>query len=263
VENLSDLFIKFIGYLGKMHSEETKKKIAQKTKEAMIALKIKKASEIGLSLEAYEGLVLQQKKERKKREKKGLTDEGRKIMSEKAKERWQNPEFRRNYTLANMGSRTHAQITREKISATMKERWKNSDYRLKKPTLTEEARKKISATLKARWQEPEFRERMSQSFSSRNADWKSKIAERIKEKWQDYKYRNTVTTKLREYAKSHENLNITNIDSAQMSRSAVISLVKRAIRSSSLGDLTIQSIVGPQIWEEERVRGSCLISCVR
>lgn len=245
---------------GKLHSEETKKKIAERTKEAMVALKIKKASAIGLSLEAYENLIQQQKQEKKAKEKKGLTEESRRIMSEKARERWRNPEFRRNYTLANVGIRTQDQSTREKIAATLKEKWKSPDFR-KKPLISQEARMKISETLKARWRDPEFRSKMQRSFLSRNPDWKSKIAMRMREKWQDDNYRDLITTKLRETAKSqYEYRNLTNVNSSQMSKYAIISLVKRAIRSASIGDTTIQSIVGPEIWEEERVSNSK--SCV-
>lgn len=74
--------------VGKKHSEETRLRIAEKTKEAMLKRRVQKALELGFeSLEAHE----EQKKkdkillkiEKDKTKVKGLTNEGRKKISDR------------------------------------------------------------------------------------------------------------------------------------------------------------------------------------
>ena len=88
---------------GKQHSEETKQRIAAKTREAMLKKKMVKALELGMTVEDYE---LHKKKKPSKAKiiinadgkeefvKKGLTEEGRKRISESLKNRWKDPAYR-------------------------------------------------------------------------------------------------------------------------------------------------------------------------
>lgn len=82
-----------------------------------------------------------------------MSDEQRKIRSENATSRWQNPEFR--------------QKTVKAISESIKEKWKNPEYRKK-------ASKASSKRMRTKWQDPEYKERLSLIH---------------KLKWQDPEYR--------------------------------------------------------------------------
>ena len=75
------------------------------------------ASSLGLTVEEYDLQREASKKEKLKAKLKGgLTDEGRKRISDSLKKRWEDPEFRMNYTLYAFGNRNHSEETREKIS---------------------------------------------------------------------------------------------------------------------------------------------------
>ena len=74
--------------VGKKHSEETRLRIAEKTKEAMLKRRIAKALELGFSsLEEHDEKKKQDKivlkKEKDKLKVKGLTAEGRKRISDR------------------------------------------------------------------------------------------------------------------------------------------------------------------------------------
>ena len=72
--------------VGRKHSEETKARIAEKTREAMRRKKEAKALELGLTLEEYELRKEKKKSEKKKKSLKGgLTEQGRKRISESQK----------------------------------------------------------------------------------------------------------------------------------------------------------------------------------
>lgn len=82
-----------------------------------------------------------------------MSDEQRKIRSENATNRWQNPEFRQKAV--------------EAISKSIKNKWKDPEYRKK-------ASKASSKRMKAKWQDPAHKERLSLIH---------------KLKWQDPEYR--------------------------------------------------------------------------
>lgn len=69
-----------------------------------------------------------------------MSDEQRRIRSENATKRWQNPEFRKNTITA--------------ISESIKNKWKDSEYRKK-------SSKASSKRMKAKWQDPIYKERLS------------------------------------------------------------------------------------------------------
>ena len=81
---------------GKKHSEETKKKIAEKTREAMLKRKIGTAKKLGMTLEEYNKRKQSEKKEKKAaKPRTGLTEDGRRRISESLKRRWRDPEYRK------------------------------------------------------------------------------------------------------------------------------------------------------------------------
>ena len=180
--------------VGRKHSEETKLRIAAKTREAIIKKKTEQANKLGLTLTEFE-----ESKEKKKMEKKqsklkgGLTVEGRQRISASLKARWNDPEYRKLYTINARGNRNHSESTRAKISEAIKVKWQDEKYRSKiSISPSPEVRARISATLKAKWELPEFREKMMSSLSSRSDEWKMMISEKIMEKWNDPAYRQAV-----------------------------------------------------------------------
>jgi hypothetical protein len=182
---------------GKKHSEETKARIAERTRSAMMARKQAKLDAMGMTLEEYnESRATQLKEKRKAKAKGGLTLEGRKRISESVKKRWEDPEYRKKYTLANRGNRNHSAETKAKISAAIKAKWEDDAYRAKVNTSShrpsQEVRDRISRTLKAKWQDPEFRSKMLQNSHERNDEWKEKVSGKIKALWKDPEYRNNV-----------------------------------------------------------------------
>jgi hypothetical protein len=184
---------------GRKHSEETKLRIAAKTREAIIRKKTEEAKNLGLSLTEYEESKEKKKLEKKKEKLKGgLTLEGRQRISASLKARWNDPEYRKLYTVNARGNRNHSESTRAKISEAIKAKWQDEKYRSKiciSPSA--EVRARISATLKAKWELPEFREKMMSSLSSRSDEWKLMISEKIREKWNDPVYRQAVEEGIR------------------------------------------------------------------
>ena len=185
--------------IGRKHSEETKSRIAAKTREAIIKKKTEQAKNLGLTLKEFE-----ESKEKKKMEKKqaklkgGLTVEGRQRISASLKARWNDPEYRKLYTVNARGNRNHSESTRAKISEAIKAKWQDEKYRSKiSISPSPEVRARISATLKAKWELPEFREKMMSSISSRSEEWKMMISEKIREKWNDPAYRQAVEEGIR------------------------------------------------------------------
>jgi hypothetical protein len=80
---------------GKKHDEVTKLKIAEKTREAMAKKKLERAQALGLTLEEYDMRKKQVKKEKQKENNKGgLTEEGRRKISESVKKRWESPNYK-------------------------------------------------------------------------------------------------------------------------------------------------------------------------
>eukprot|EP01041_Mallomonas_annulata_P011456 gene11456-23961_t len=190
---------------GQKHSEETKRKIAEKTRQAMFLRKEAKAKEMGMTIEEYDEsrkkVVLEKKIAVKKG---GLTEEGRKKISETLKKRWQNKEFRQSYTIRFTGTRNHSEETKNRISEAIKLKWKDADYRTKLEQFSpsQEVRNRISATLKTRWNDPTFRERMTNTSYMRTPEWKAAISKAIIEKWQDPDYRTSVLNAPRNFTRS-------------------------------------------------------------
>lgn len=184
-------------------------KIAKKTKEAMTKLK---AEQTINKSESTNNSLSPRNIPKKIKPVRVLTDEGRRKLSEATKMRWQNPEFRKNYTLSRQNC-SHSIETRMKISSAVKLKWQDNDYREKVLSfpLSDVAREKISTTLKARWEDPEFRSRMQVNFSTRGVAWREQLSEKIKEKWNDPVYRASVIAGLkRTFQRANgENENIT------------------------------------------------------
>ncbi len=189
--------------MGKKHSEETRRKIAQKTKEAMLKRKSEMARSLGMTLEEYDKRKVVEKKAKKERKPKtGLTEDGRRRISESLKKRWQDPEYRARILMNPDGTkinRTHTLETREKISASIKAKWQEEEYRSKICAISpsEEVRARISKTLKDKWQDPEFRSRMMASSFPRTDEWREAISQKIKAKWEEEGYRVAVTNGIR------------------------------------------------------------------
>jgi len=226
----------------------------------MIKLKSQKAESMGMTLEQYEDSVKEARKQRgRSRSKGGLTDEGRKRMSESLKERWNDPDFRRKLSVNR--NHTHSQDTRQKISMAIKKKWENEEYRARLThSPNEDVRQKISATLKSRWQDPEFRANMSRSTSFRDADWNTKISDKIKEKWRDVNYRRNVVSGLRNVTLSDHYRNYDQINkkiqaemTKEKSKSNIMSIVKRAVQNRKVNKSAIKSLLGSDVWVEEKV----------
>jgi len=87
-----------------------------------------------------------------------LSEEAKKILSEKAKKRWLNDEYRQNITEKN------------------KARWQDPKHRARMLEIvrSDEIREKLSRITKRRWQNPEFKERVLKIFNTE--DFKQKIS---------------------------------------------------------------------------------------
>ena len=81
------------------------------------------------------------------------TEETRRIISEKIKERWRDPQYRRRILASNNGSLN--QETREKIAATLRKRWEDPEFRKQMTgkiarTKSQEHRQRISAAIRSK-----------------------------------------------------------------------------------------------------------------
>ena len=90
------------------------------------------------------------------------TAETRRIISEKIKERWRDPQYRRRILASNNGSLN--QETREKIAATLRKRWEDPEFRKQMTgkiarAKSEEHRQRISAAIRSKWDDESYRER--------------------------------------------------------------------------------------------------------
>lgn len=152
---------------------------------------------MGLTIEEFD----QRKRDAKKSSKAanstspgGLTEEGRRRISESLKERWKNDEYRKKYVLA--AGRNVSAETRAKISQAIKLKWQDEAYRAKctSANVTLEQRQRISNTLKERWRtDEEFKARMKSNMTHQKTDaWKAVVSQKIKERWNDPEYRNKI-----------------------------------------------------------------------
>lgn len=171
------------------HSEETKRKIAERTKAAMLLRKQNAASALGLTIEEFDAKKKEERKAKAAAKRKGgLTEEGRKRISECMKARWRDPEYRKSYSENRQRNfNGHSEETKARISAAIKEKWKDHDYRsrLEGTERSPEVRERISNSLKARWQDPEFREQMMESAGTRTDEWREAISKAVRKRYEE------------------------------------------------------------------------------
>mmetsp|Transcript_11219 Transcript_11219/g.10830 ORF Transcript_11219/g.10830 Transcript_11219/m.10830 type:complete len:534 (+) Transcript_11219:266-1867(+) len=274
---------------GKQHSEETRLKIAAKTKEAMLRRKMEKANALGFNtFEEFDAHKLQEKikikAEKDKHKVKGLTAEGRKRISESLKNRWADPDFRLNYTAVTRGNRSHSPETRALISAAITTKWQDAEYRAKiSSPPSDSVKARISATLKARWEDPEFREKMLTRTFERTDEWRALVSDKIRLKWSDPEYRSAVAigiknsnktislsavhrvnrgggvsdaTKQRRQVlelKRKEREAKSALRDREKSRKIALKLAKVASRSEIKGK-SIKELLGGELWFEEKLK---------
>ena len=100
---------------------------------------------------------------------------------------------------------TFSAESRAKISASLKRRWQDPEYRAQRAqntTRSQEVRQQISETMKLRWADGTYRDRTIGVNGSHSADRRAKISEAIKRKWADPEYRSKATAGIR---RSHQN----------------------------------------------------------
>ena len=257
-------------------------RIRERTKEAMLKKKMEKLEALGMTLEEYELSRKAVKKEKRAAQKKGgLTEEGRKRISESMKLRWQQPDFKSNYSATMKGNRNHSEETKVKISAAIRRKWEEEEYRTKfvSSSPSEEVRAKISATLKAKWHDPEFRERMVQSMGPRDEDWKSKVSSKIKLLWENGTYRSSVVKGIKAAANRTRVSSNRRKSSSKRSTKPALSAEEKARRSIALREeklakellkretlqkakksqkdaenkQSLKELLGKELWFEEKV----------
>lgn len=184
------------------HSEETKRKIAERTKAAMLLRKQNAASALGLTIEEFDAKKKEERKAKAALKRKGgLTEEGRKRISDCMKARWRDPEYRKAYSENRQRNfHGHSEETKARISAAIKEKWKDNEYRsrLEGTERSPEVRERISNSLKARWQDPEFREQMMESAGTRTDEWREAISKAVRKRYEeDPSYRIRVSSGIR------------------------------------------------------------------
>ena len=266
---------------GKKHSPETKARIAERTRIAMAKRKQEKLLLLGMTAQEYEASRAKAAREKRKAKAKGgLTEEGRKRISESVKKRWQDPGYRERYALANKGNRNHSAETKAKISAAIKAKWEDVEYRAKVNTSahrpSEEVRNRISATLKKRWQEPEFRERMLNNTHERSHEWREKVSGKIKALWSDPEYRKNVEDGImkssskrtvRSGGRGRGPSRKSRAGSRSQKKQKESMELKRRARAYALGSThlllrsgemdsyhSLKRALGPELWFEEKMR---------
>ena len=115
------------------------------------------------------------------------SEEYRKRISEAAKKKWTNPEYRKKMSEVRKGKpgKPHSKETRKKMSQAQKERCSNPEVRkrisetLKDWYRSEEAKKKKSETQKKNWIDPTYRKKMYEAHKGkpRSEETKRKIGE--------------------------------------------------------------------------------------
>lgn len=256
--------------VGKKHDEETKRKIAERTRAAMLQKKLEKAQELGLTLEEYDARKVVVKKEKRKMQLKGgLTEEGRKRISESARKRWQDPERRATYLAKLAGGRNHSEETRARISAAIRKKWQEGVYGSKPNiSLSDEQRARISQKMKSLWEDPAFRERMLRNRGDRGDDWRAKISTSIKALWENETYRSSVLSGLRASNHTINRVSASRIsdderqrrrEEARASRASKRKAKRKAMskaKNAQIGTIDQQSfkeILGQELWIEEKV----------
>lgn len=217
------------------------------------------------------------RKEKEERKKAGISEEGRRKISESMKKRWQDPVFRANYIAANSnGTRAHSEATKKLISEKIKLKWQDEEYRDKfREPPSDEVKHRISETMKARWQQPEFREKMLSQTFARTPEWRAEISRKIREKWNDPTYRNAVQSKMRgttssrprqsrkSVAPSHLKLTPLQALARKIERvelkKAKAQLRKESLEAAKLAakdrtrSQSLKDVLGDDLWLEEKV----------
>lgn len=202
--------------VGKQHSEETRRRIAEGTRKAMqrkaqermrererlraeepetyAALLAKEVASDAMK-KAAAALKVKQKNEQRRRQ--------------AAERRQLKPEiFRggaptvavRQRAVASCGRAnfTFTAESRAKISESLRKRWQDPEYRARRANLTvrPETRLKLSTAMKAKWLDGQYRSRVTVN-GSHSAERRAKIAASIRAKWEDPEYRKKATQGIR------------------------------------------------------------------
>lgn len=90
---------------------------------------------------------------------------------------------------------------RRKLSEAAKKRWEDSEYRKEMAAIvmTDEGKKSVSDSMKAKWKDPVYRD--DHTGHERSKETKQKIAEKAKERWADPEYKAWVAKKIGKTAK--------------------------------------------------------------
>lgn len=109
--------------------------------------------------------------------------EHRRKLSEAAKKRWQDPEYRKEMAQVEMSKES-----REVLSGKIKELWNDPEYRKKHIGVkaSEEKKRKISEKAKKRWADPEYKARVAE-----------KIGKTAKEVWERPGYKEKMSKALK------------------------------------------------------------------
>jgi hypothetical protein len=190
------------------HSDETKARIRERTKQAMEARKRAKLAAMGLTLEEFEARKAAEaaaEKARRQEVKRNVTQspDYKARLSQRMRERWQDPAYREKALKHLSLSRAlQTNETRAKISASMKKVWEE-DRLPRNRTVGEETRKKISAKLKQVYADPVYRSRLS-GTRRRNPEHNLKIAEAIRKKWAEEGYKQKTLQGIQDYQAQYQ-----------------------------------------------------------
>lgn len=150
--------------------------------------------------------------------------EHRRKLSEAAKKRWKDPEYRKEMAQVEM-----SKATRTAMSERMKSIWADPEYRKQHTGVkaSEEKKRKISEKAKKRWADPEYKARVSETMKDSIAErgcseetraklsravkkrvedpaYRKRLSESSKKKWQNPEYRKRML-KAREGLQTGEN----------------------------------------------------------
>jgi len=119
----------------------------------------------------------------KSKPKKQFSIEHRRKLSDAAKKRWQDPEYRKEMAQIEMSDEC-----KKSISDRMKAAWQDPEYRKNHPknNLSESARRSISDKAKERWSDPEYKSRVAK-----------KIGKTAKEIWERPGYKEKMSKSLK------------------------------------------------------------------
>ena len=141
-----------------------------------------------------------------------FSEEHRRKLSEAAKRRWQDPEYRKEMTKIEVSENVRAILSNK-----MKERWSDPEYRKQHTGIkaSEEKKRKISDKAKERWSDPDFKTLMSETMKASIAErgcseetriklsmavkerlkdpgYRKQMSENLKKKWEDPEYRKRI-----------------------------------------------------------------------